>query len=86
MAVNFDSPSAAAAFGALQIGSGMDLNLQGLGGLASLTRSTEDERAKRLEEVIAILGVSPPLAGALQYKAANPPLAAKPRRGQRGWP
>ncbi|KAK3378114.1 mediator of RNA polymerase II transcription subunit 1-domain-containing protein [Podospora didyma] len=58
MAVNFDSPSAAAAFGALQIGSGMDLNLQGLGGLASLTRSTEDERAKRLEEVIAILGRS----------------------------
>ncbi|KAM7188305.1 Mediator of RNA polymerase II transcription subunit 1 domain containing protein [Rhypophila sp. PSN 637] len=56
--VNFDSPSANAIFGALQIGSGMDLGIQGLGGLGSLGRSTEDERAKRLDEVISILGRS----------------------------
>ncbi|KAM7196530.1 Mediator of RNA polymerase II transcription subunit 1 domain containing protein [Naviculisporaceae sp. PSN 640] len=57
-AVNFDSPSAAAMFGALQAGSEMDLGIQGLGGLGSLARSTEDERAKRLDEVIDILGRS----------------------------
>lgn len=55
--VTFDSPSAAAIFGALQIGGGLDLGIQGLGGLA-LGRSTEDERAKRLDEVISILGRS----------------------------
>ena len=55
-AVNFDSPSAAAIFGALQIGGGLDhLGIQGLGGLG---KNTEDERAKRLDDVIAILGRS----------------------------
>ncbi|KAK3327151.1 mediator of RNA polymerase II transcription subunit 1-domain-containing protein [Cercophora scortea] len=54
-AVNFDSPSAAAAFGALHISGGLDMGLQGLNGLGTLTRSAEDERAKKLEEVIAIL-------------------------------
>ncbi|KAK3359023.1 mediator of RNA polymerase II transcription subunit 1-domain-containing protein [Lasiosphaeria hispida] len=54
-AVNFDSPSAAAAFSALQIAGGLDLSLQGLDALGGLGRSTEDERAKRLDDVIAIL-------------------------------
>ncbi|KAK3684723.1 mediator of RNA polymerase II transcription subunit 1-domain-containing protein [Podospora appendiculata] len=54
-AVNFDSPSAAAAFGALHISGGLDMGLQGLNGLGTLTRSAEDERAKRLEEAIALL-------------------------------
>ena len=55
VAVNFDSP-AAAAFNALHIG---DLNLPGLDGLgAALGQSTEDERTKRLDAVINILNVS----------------------------
>jgi hypothetical protein len=53
--MNFDSPSTAAAFSALQIGAGLDL--QGLDGLGALGRSTEDERAKRLDGVIEILSV-----------------------------
>ncbi len=56
-AINFDSPSAAAAFNALQMGGGLDLGLQGLDGLDALGRSTEDERAKRLDAVIARLSV-----------------------------
>jgi len=58
VAFNFDSPSTAAAFNALQIGSGLDLGLQGLDGLGALGRSTEDERAKRLDAVIETLSVS----------------------------
>ncbi|KAK0726962.1 mediator of RNA polymerase II transcription subunit 1-domain-containing protein [Lasiosphaeria miniovina] len=57
-AINFDSPSAAAAFGALQVNTSMDLNLQGLGGLGSMARSTGDEFLKKLDSVIAILGRS----------------------------
>ncbi|KAK4463389.1 mediator of RNA polymerase II transcription subunit 1-domain-containing protein [Cladorrhinum samala] len=53
-AVNFDSPSASAALSALQMGVGMDLGLQGL----NLGRSTEDDRAKRLDAIIGILGQS----------------------------
>ncbi|TPX16943.1 uncharacterized protein E0L32_003505 [Thyridium curvatum] len=57
--VNFDSPSAAAALGALGIGGGLDLNLDGvsvggLGGLG-LGRADDDERARRLKGVIDIL-------------------------------
>jgi hypothetical protein len=55
--VNFDSPSTAAAFSALQIGAGLDLGLQGLDGLGALGRSTDDDRAKRLDAVIDILSV-----------------------------
>lgn len=59
--VNFDSPSAAAALGALGIGGGLDLNLDGvsvggLGGLG-LGRADDDERARRLKGVIDILKV-----------------------------
>ncbi|KAK3326447.1 mediator of RNA polymerase II transcription subunit 1-domain-containing protein [Apodospora peruviana] len=52
--ISFDSPSAAALFGALQLGGAMDLGIQGLGGLSS-DRSTEGEFSKRLDNVIAIL-------------------------------
>ncbi|KAL0476077.1 mediator of RNA polymerase II transcription subunit 1 domain-containing protein [Neurospora intermedia] len=53
-AVSFDSPSAAAAFSNLQLS---DLDFKSLGGLAGLQvgRNTEDEKAKRLDEVISIL-------------------------------
>lgn len=58
--VNFDSPSAVAALGALGMG-GLDMNLDGvgaLGGLGNLGRSDEDERTRRLQAVIDILSVS----------------------------
>ena len=53
-AVSFDSPSAAAAFSNLQLS---DLDLKSLGGLGGLQggRNTDDEKAKRLDEVISIL-------------------------------
>ncbi|KAK0619285.1 mediator of RNA polymerase II transcription subunit 1-domain-containing protein [Immersiella caudata] len=56
--VNFDSPSTAAAFSALQIGAGLDLGLQGLDGLGALGRSTDDDRAKRLDAVIDTLSTT----------------------------
>lgn len=52
----------------------MDLGIQGLGGLGSLARNTEDERAKRLDEVISILGRSQGLvsrAGLERYASAR---------------
>ncbi|CRK41062.1 hypothetical protein BN1723_005003 [Verticillium longisporum] len=57
--LNFDSPSAAAAMGALGIGGGLDLGLDnvsvnGLGGLGGLTG--EDDRIKRLDAIIDIIG------------------------------
>jgi hypothetical protein len=59
-AVNFDSPSAAAAFGVLGLGSGLDINLDTVhvGALGSLGKVDDDERARRLEHVIEILNVS----------------------------
>ncbi|KAK3392159.1 mediator of RNA polymerase II transcription subunit 1-domain-containing protein [Sordaria brevicollis] len=53
-AVSFDSPSAAAAFSNLQLS---DLDLKALGGLTGLQvgRNNDDEKAKRLDEVINIL-------------------------------
>ncbi|KAK3307935.1 mediator of RNA polymerase II transcription subunit 1-domain-containing protein [Chaetomium strumarium] len=48
--VNFESPSAAAA---LEMGSGLDVNLRNL---VQLGRANEDERARRLDAVIAVLG------------------------------
>ena len=54
-AVNFDSPSASAALGALQLGpDGLDMDLRSLGNLG---RASEDEKAKRLDGVLAILNV-----------------------------
>ncbi|KAL1873811.1 hypothetical protein VTK73DRAFT_726 [Phialemonium thermophilum] len=58
--VGFDSPSAAAAFGALGLGDGLNLGLDGvsvgaLAGLGSVGKLNEDERARRLDQVIEIL-------------------------------
>ncbi|KAL2146246.1 hypothetical protein VTI28DRAFT_4825 [Corynascus sepedonium] len=52
--VNYDSPSAAAALGSLDM-SALDMGLQDL---ANLGRAAEDERARRLDNVIAILNRS----------------------------
>ncbi|EAQ85770.1 hypothetical protein CHGG_07023 [Chaetomium globosum CBS 148.51] len=52
--VNYDSPSAAAALGILDISS-LGLDLQNLGNLG---KASEDERARRLDSVIAVLGRS----------------------------
>ncbi|TLD27253.1 hypothetical protein PspLS_05068 [Pyricularia sp. CBS 133598] len=55
--VNFDSPSAAAALGALGIGGGLDLGLDniGAGGLGDLGRTEDDDRLKKLQEILAML-------------------------------
>jgi hypothetical protein len=58
-AVNFDSPSTAAALGVLGMG-GLDMNLDNVGALSNLgnlARNDEDERARRLQNVIDILSV-----------------------------
>ncbi len=60
--VNFDSPSAAAAFGALNLSAGLELGLDGvnvaaLGSLGGIGRNTEDDRVKRLDHVIEVLNV-----------------------------
>lgn len=61
--MNFDSPSAAAAFGVLGMGGGLDLGLDNvdvgaLGGLGAMGKINDDEKARRLEAVIEILSVS----------------------------
>ncbi|OHE91197.1 hypothetical protein CORC01_13508 [Colletotrichum orchidophilum] len=58
-ALNFDSPSAAAAMGALGISGGLDMGLDhagiaGFGGLGAL--GSEDDKLKRFDAVIEILG------------------------------
>ncbi|KAF4986914.1 hypothetical protein FDECE_15696 [Fusarium decemcellulare] len=56
--LNFDSPSTAAAMGALGIGGGLDIGLDnvGVGGLGNLgALATEDDKLKRLESIIDIL-------------------------------
>ncbi|KAL2126432.1 hypothetical protein VTI74DRAFT_926 [Chaetomium olivicolor] len=50
--VNFESPSAAAALGSLDMAAGLDLGLQNL---ANLGRASDDEKSKRLDNVLAIL-------------------------------
>lgn len=60
--LNFDSPSTAAAMGALGIGSGFDMALDGVGvgGLDTLSAAfaSEDEKLRRLEAILKILNVS----------------------------
>lgn len=56
-AVNFDTPAMEAVFGALQIGPSGLVDGMGLRALANLGRASEDERAKRLDDVIAVLSV-----------------------------
>lgn len=61
-ALNFDSPSTAAAMGALGIGGGLDIGLDnvGVGGLGALgALAGEDDKLKRLEAILDILNVSP---------------------------
>lgn len=58
--LNFDSPSAAAAMGALGLGNGLDMGLDsvgvgGIGGLAGMER--EDDRVRRLDAILEITGV-----------------------------
>lgn len=56
--VNFDSPTAAAALGALGIND-LGLDALSMGGLVGGTgRADEDDRKRRMDEVIKILGVS----------------------------
>ncbi|RSL66920.1 hypothetical protein CEP54_003478 [Fusarium duplospermum] len=54
--LNFDSPSTAAAMGALGIGTGLDIGLDNVGvGLGNLGALAEDDKLKRLETIIDIL-------------------------------
>ncbi|CAM1500701.1 Fc.00g098630.m01.CDS01 [Cosmosporella sp. VM-42] len=56
--LNFDSPSTAAAMGALGIGNGLDMSLDhvGVGGLGALgALASEDDKLKRLEAILEIL-------------------------------
>lgn len=56
--LNFDSPSTAAAMGALGIGTGLDIGLDNVGvGLGNLGALAEDDKLKRLETIIDILNV-----------------------------
>ena len=76
--LNFDSPSTAAAMGALGITGGLDVNLNNvdvgnLGGLPSLVN--EDDKLKRLETIIATLDV--------RMLYSTPPLALLTRRRKR---
>lgn len=56
-ALNFDSPSTAAAMGAL---GGFDMGLDGVGGLDGLaaTYASEEEKLRRLDVIIKLLNVS----------------------------
>ena len=58
--LNFDSPSTAAAMGALGIGSGLDMGLDnvGVGSLGALgALASEDDKLKRLDAILEILNV-----------------------------
>lgn len=57
--LNFDSPSTAAAMGALGIGNGFDIGLEGVGGLDGVgaAYASEDEKLRRLETIIKMLNV-----------------------------
>lgn len=56
-ALNFDSPSTAAAMGALGMGGSFDVGLDG--GMDALTASfdTEDEKLRRLDAILKMLNV-----------------------------
>lgn len=58
-ALNFDSPSTAAAMGALGMGNGFDVSLDGMGGLDTLTAAfaSEDEKLRRLDAILRMLNV-----------------------------
>ncbi|PTB78275.1 hypothetical protein M440DRAFT_49940 [Trichoderma longibrachiatum ATCC 18648] len=55
-ALNFDSPSTAAAMGALGIGGSFDMGLDHVGGLDTLgVFATEDDKLKRLDNILKLL-------------------------------
>ncbi|KAL7799061.1 mediator of RNA polymerase II transcription subunit 1 domain-containing protein [Trichoderma ceciliae] len=56
-ALNFDSPSTAAAMGALGIGGSFDIGLDNVGGLDTLgvAFATEDDKLKRLDSILKLL-------------------------------
>lgn len=57
-ALNFDSPSTAAAMGALGIGGSFDMGLDHVGGLDTLgVFATEDDKLKRLDNILKLLNV-----------------------------
>jgi hypothetical protein len=62
--VNFDSPSATAALGALDLNAIHDADLQDIG---SLSKMSDDERMRRLDAVIAALSVCSPGTPKLQH-------------------
>lgn len=62
--VNFDSPSATAALGALDLNAIHDADLQDIG---SLSRMSDDERVRRLDAVIATLSVCSPCIPGLRH-------------------
>ncbi|KAH7326158.1 mediator of RNA polymerase II transcription subunit 1-domain-containing protein [Stachybotrys elegans] len=55
--LNFDSPSTAAAMGALGIGGGFDIGLDNVGGLEGLNVgfSSEEDKVKRLDSILNLL-------------------------------
>lgn len=63
-ALNFDSPSTAAAMGALGIGGSFDIGLDnvGVGGLDGLNVgfTSEDDKLKRLDYILNLLNVGDP--------------------------
>lgn len=62
-ALNFDSPSTAAAMGALGIGGSFDIGLDNVSGLDTLgvAFATEDDKLKRLDNILKLLNVCVPL-------------------------
>ena len=54
--LNFDSPSTAAAMGALNLSNGLDLNLHNVASLGNLNQmDREDDKLKKLEGILDIL-------------------------------
>lgn len=72
--LNFDSPSTAAAMGALGMGGGFDIGLDGVGvgvgGLDSLgvAFASEDDKLKRLDSILQLLNV-----GTVPFKQSKRP-------------
>lgn len=57
--LNFDSPSTAAAMGALGMGGGFDMGLDAVAGLDAVgaAYASEEEKLRRLEVIIKLLNV-----------------------------
>lgn len=88
-ALNFDSPSAAAAMGALGISGGLDMGLDhagiaGFGGLGAL--GSEDDKLKRFDTVIDILSVSHECLFLVVTMGTNDVLVEGNRSSQRSRP